>query len=118
MDVRSTDELTEAAADGLRWIAYARIVVEILLLAAMVLLARLIPPVAFGIFAVIIIVQELALTMPMEGVGGAIVQRKEIGREHLQAGLALNLINGFVLASVTAALAILVVEPLFGEEAG
>ena len=57
----------------------------------MVVLARLIPPAAFGIFAVIVIVQELAVTMPMEGVGGALVQRKSITRDHLQGGLALSL---------------------------
>jgi O-antigen/teichoic acid export membrane protein len=116
MDVRSNDELTEAAADGLRWIAYARIVIEILLLGAMVLLARLIPPAAFGIFAVVAIVQELALTMPMEGVGGALVQRGEIRREHLQAGLAMNLVVSLALAGITVLVALTVAEPLFGEE--
>ena len=75
-DVRSTDDLTQAAAGGLRWVAYARVGIEILLLGTMVLLARLIPPAAFGIFAVVVIVQELALMMPMEGVGGALVQRQ------------------------------------------
>lgn len=115
-DVRSSDELTEAAADGLRWIAYARVVIEIVLLGAMVVLARLIPPAAFGIFAVVAIVQELALTMPMEGVGGAIVQRRAIAREHLQCGLALNLLVSLVLAGVTALVAISIAKPLFGEE--
>ncbi len=74
----------------------------------MVFLARLIPPEAFGIFAVVMIVQELALTMPMEGVGGALVQRRSIGREHLQAGLALSLGIGLVLTAVTVAVALLV----------
>ena len=44
----------------------------------MVVLARLIPPAAFGMFAVVLIVQELALTLPMEGIGGALVQRRGI----------------------------------------
>ena len=76
---RSTGDLTEAAAEGLRWIAYARVIIEVLLFASAVFLARLIPPSAFGIFAVIVIVQELAVTLPMEGVGGALVQRQASG---------------------------------------
>lgn len=113
---RSNEELTQAAAAGLRWIAYARVAIEVVLLGAMVVLARLIPPAAFGIFAVVVIVQELAVTMPMEGIGGAIVQRRTVSRHHLQAGLALSLAIGFVLTAVTAAAAVLVVGPLFGRQ--
>ena len=116
-DVRSNEDLTQAAAEGLRWIAYARVAIEILLLATMVLLARLIPPAAFGIFALVVIVQELAVTMPMEGVGGAIVQRREIAREHLRAGLALSIGVSLVLAALTVLAAVFAVGPLFGHEA-
>lgn len=116
-EARSNEDLTQAAAAGLRWIAYARIAIEILLLAAMVVLARLIPPAAFGIFAVVIIVQELAVTMPMEGIGGAIVQRPEINRDHIRSGLAMSIFLGLVLAGLTVLAAILVVGPLFGQEA-
>jgi O-antigen/teichoic acid export membrane protein len=115
-DARSNEDLTEAAADGLRWIAYARIAAEVLLMGSMVLLARMIPPAAFGIFAVITIVQELALTMPMEGVGGALVQRDSITRKHLQGGFALNIAVSLVLIGLTALAAILIVRPLLGEE--
>ena len=45
----------------------ARVGTEIILLASMVVLARLIPPSAFGMFAVAIIVQELAIIVPGEG---------------------------------------------------
>jgi O-antigen/teichoic acid export membrane protein len=115
-DVRSIEDLTEAAAGGLRWVAYARIVIEILLFAAMVFIARLIPPSAFGVFAVIVLVQELALTMPMEGIGGALVQRRTVDREHLQAGFCLAILASLVLAALSAVVAILVIEPIFGHE--
>lgn len=114
-DVRSNEDLTEAVATGLRWIAYARVAIEVVGLASMIVLARLIPPAAFGIFAVVVIVQELALTMPMEGVGGALVQRRTITRDHLQGGLALSIGVSLVLAGVTTLAAILIAEPLFGE---
>ena len=114
-DARSNAELTEAAAGGLRWITYTRVGIEVALLGSMIVLARLITPAEFGIFAIVIIVQELALTMPMEGIGGAIVQRSKIGREHLQGGLVLSLIVAAVLSVVTIALAFAAVDPLFGE---
>jgi O-antigen/teichoic acid export membrane protein len=115
-DVRSNEDLTRAAAAGMRWIAYVRLAVEVLLLATMVLLARLMPPAAFGIFAVVTIVQELAMMMPMEGIGGAIVQRRSIDRRHLQGGLALNILISLALAGLTSLLAITVVEPLIGHQ--
>src|SRR3954464_14689052 len=113
-DVRSNEQLVEAAGIGLRWITCARIVIELALLGSMVLLARLIPPAEFGIFAIVVIVQELALTMPMEGIGSAIVQRRSVDREHLQGGMVLSLLVGVLLAVVTLAAAVGVVAPLFG----
>lgn len=116
-DVRTNEDLTAAAAAGLRWIAYARVAIEVLLLGSMVALARLIPPSAFGIFALVVIVQELALRMPMEGIGGAIVQRREISRDHLRSGLCINLLVASLLAGLTVLLAVAVVRPLFDREA-
>ena len=113
-DVRSTEQLVDAAGTGLRWITYARIVIEVALFGSMVVLARLIPPAEFGIFAVVVIVQELALTMPMEGIGSAIVQRRAVSLEHLQGGVVLSLLVGVVLALATLAAAVVVVAPLFG----
>lgn len=115
-DVLTTEELTEAAADGLRWIAYSRIAIEVALFGSMVVLARLIPPEAFGIFAVIVIVQELALTVPMEGIGGALVQRKSITRNHLQGGLALSLAVSVALLLITIGISVALVGPIFGKE--
>ncbi len=115
-DVRSTDDLTQAAAGGLRWVAYARVGIEVLLLGSMVLLASLLPPAAFGIFAVVVIVQELALMMPMEGVGGALVQREEVTREHLQARPCADHRVSLVLTAYHGPLAILSVEPLVRPE--
>jgi O-antigen/teichoic acid export membrane protein len=116
-DVLSNEDLTQAAVAGLRWVAYARVLIEIALFGAMVLLARLIPPSAFGIFALVVIVQELAVLMPMEGVGGAIVNRRSTSRAHLQGGLALGIGLNLLLAGLTALAAVLAVGPLFGREA-
>ena len=113
-DVRTTAELTEASTVGLRWVSVARVTGELLMLGSMVVLARLIPPSAFGMFAIAVLVQELATTIPSEGVGTALVQRRSINRAHLQAGLALGLVIGVALAGVVLILAVIVVEPIFG----
>jgi PST family polysaccharide transporter len=115
-DVRTNADLTETTASGLRSIAFAKIGMEIALLGGMVVLARLIPPAAFGMFAVVLIVQELALSMPMEGIGSAIVQRRSIRREHLEGGMMLSLLVGAALAGATVAVAELIAAPVYGEE--
>jgi lipopolysaccharide exporter len=114
--VLSNDELVGAAADGLRWIAYSRMGIELLLLSSMVFLARLIPPAAFGVFAVIIVVQELSQSMTVESIGGALVQRKEITRRHYEAGLAIGLAGGLLLTALTVGISFAVIGPVFGSE--
>ncbi len=115
-DVRTNAELTAATGSGLKWVAYTRVATELLMLASMVVLARLIPPAAFGVFALVAIVQELAITLPSEGIGNAIVQRRSVDRSHLQAGLVLSLMIGAALALLTVVATILIVIPVFGEE--
>ena len=113
-DARSNEALAHSAAGGLRWVTLARVGSELILVVSMVWLARLVPPSAFGMFAVAVLVQEIAMNVPSEGIGNAIVQRRGIGRAHLQAGLFLALGFGLVLAAFTVALALLVVDPLVG----
>ena len=65
---------------------------EVVLMASMIVLARLIPPAEFGCFAVAIIAQELAHRHHRPRASArALVQRETVDREHLQAGLALAL---------------------------
>lgn len=113
-DKRTDPGLGAAAIRGLRWSAIARPVVEILLLGSMVVLAHLITPAEFGRYAVALIVGEIALNVPNEGVGSALVQRKTITREHLQTGFALSLLICGGLAVLTFLLAGLAIEPILG----
>src|SRR5262245_26212197 len=101
----SKPDLRAAAVHGLRWSVVARPLVEIVLFGSMVVLARIIPPAEFGRFAIALIVTELALYIPSEGIGSAIVQRKEISRGHLQTGFALAIIVSVILAGLTLILA-------------
>jgi lipopolysaccharide exporter len=108
------EELRTAAAHGLRWSAIARPSTEVIQLVSIVVLARLIVPAEFGRFAIALIAQEVAYVIVAGGLSGALVQRKTIGREHLQAGMALGLIAGLALAGLTLVAASLIVTPIFG----
>jgi O-antigen/teichoic acid export membrane protein len=116
-DARTNAELQATTTSALPWIAFTRVSIEVLVLVSMVVLARLIPPSAFGVFALAIIVQELAVTVPGEGVGSALVQRPEVTREHYQTGLVLSLLVGAAFAGLTLILAATVVRGLFGDDA-
>ena len=119
VDTRTNEELTEVdGRAGCAGSRSARIVTELLLLGSMVVLARLIPPSAFGMFAVAVIVQELAINVPSEGVGErARAAPDASSARHLQAGLALELGDRRASARVPRSLVLaLVVDPLFGAE--
>jgi PST family polysaccharide transporter len=110
----SPPELRAAAAHGIRWSAISRPTIEIIQLGSIVILARLIVPAEFGRYAIALIAQEVAFLIVAGGLGSALVQRKTIGREHLQTGMALGLLLGLALAVVTVAAASLIVTPIFG----
>ncbi|HEX6698041.1 MAG TPA: oligosaccharide flippase family protein [Solirubrobacteraceae bacterium] len=114
VDQPEAPDLREAAVHGVRWAAMVRGTAEVVLMAAMILLARLISPTEFGYFAVAIIAQELAIVITAEGIGTALVQRATVDREHLQAGLWLALATGLVLMVLTLVAAPLIVSPIFG----
>ena len=115
-EVMSTGQLADAVVHGTRWLVSARVFTEILLLASLVALARLIPPAEFGKFAIVLFMQELAVGVA-GGFGNALVQRSTVRREHLQAGLAIVLVFQTVLVVLTVfVLAPLLFDPLFGSE--
>ena len=109
----SIGDLRTATLRGLRWAVLSRPVVELLSMASMVVLARLVAPADFGRYAVALIVIDLG-SVTGQGVGVALVQRKAVTREHLQAALSLALLSGLGLVGFIVAAARLVVEPIYG----
>jgi lipopolysaccharide exporter len=109
----SIGDLRAATLRGLRWAVFSRPVIELLNVASMVALARLVDPADFGRFAVALIVVDLT-SITAQGVGVALVQRKTVTREHLQAGLALSMLSVLVVGGLIAAATRLVVEPIYG----
>lgn len=106
--------LGDAAAHGIRWSAISRPTVELLQLASMVVLARLIVPTEFGHFAVATIAVELGALIVGAGLSNALVQRKVAERAHLEAGTALALSIGLFMTVAALGLAYFVVDPVFG----
>jgi O-antigen/teichoic acid export membrane protein len=110
----SADELKQAAVVGVRWTTAARAGIEIVTLAAAVVLARLIAPAGFGEAVVPLIFVPLAVILTFEGFGSALVQRKTIERTHVEAAMLASLLTGLLLTGATLALAQPVGKPLFG----
>ena len=81
---------------------------------SMIVLARLIAPAEFGQFTIALIVLDMG-SITGQGVGTALVQRKAVTREHLQAGLALALSSGLVLVGLILLAAEFIVLPIYGK---
>jgi O-antigen/teichoic acid export membrane protein len=114
VDAAARPQLATATVTGLRWISIARTIVELMLMGSLVALARLIPPAAFGPYAVAAIVQALAIGIQEQGVGSALVQRRTVTRAHLQVGQAMSLLSGLVLAAICYLAGPTLVKPVFG----
>jgi lipopolysaccharide exporter len=115
-DELSSEELKQAAVAGVRWTTAARVGIEVITLASAVVLARLIAPSGFGQAVVPLIFVPLAVILTFEGFGSALVQRKEIGRSHVEAAMLASLFTGVALTALTLALAEPVGKPLFGSD--
>jgi O-antigen/teichoic acid export membrane protein len=113
-DSLSIGELRAATLRGLRWAVISRPIIELLSMGSMIVLARLIAPAEFGRYAIALIVFDLG-SVSGQGVGVALVQRRSIEREHLQAGFALALLSGLALVLLIVAAAQFVVAPIYGE---
>jgi O-antigen/teichoic acid export membrane protein len=111
----SRSELREATLDGVRWISTTRIAFEFVAAGGAVALAHLVPPAAYGSFAIALVIPEIALSLVNEGLGTPLVQRQILTRRHIEGTMALGLAGGIVLTALTFFLAPLIATPLFGQ---
>lgn len=110
----SHDDLKQAAVSGVRWTTAARVATEVVTLVSAIVLARLVSPSEFGEAVVPLIFVPLAVIFTFEGVGSALVQRKEIDHTHVEAAMLASLVTGAVLSAATFLLADPVGGRLFG----
>ena len=111
------DDLKQAAVSGVRWATAARVASEIVSLASAVILARLIAPAEFGEAVVPLIFVPLAVILTFEGFGSALVQRKAVDQDHIEAAMLASLVSGVLLSATTFLLADPVGGRLFGDQA-
>jgi O-antigen/teichoic acid export membrane protein len=111
----SDKQVREAAFHGVRWFGLSTGIVQIVNLAAAVVLARLISPADFGRLAVAIVVSEFSLMIANESIGTPLVQRPDITREHLECATLLGMMIGLGLALLTLFVVPLIATPIFGE---
>ncbi len=91
--------LTRSVFSGFLWLAGASGVQIMLKIIVLGVLARLLSPHEFGVMGIALTVVEFSKLFAHMGVGPALIQKSEIGDDHLKTGLGMSLILGvfFVL---------------------
>ena len=97
-------------AIGIAWMTTARAAVRVLGLISTIVLARLLVPADFGLIAMAMVIATGLELLTLFGFDAALIQRKEIAREHYDSAWTLNLSLGVGLAALLAALAVPVAE--------
>ncbi len=100
--------LSARTLSGLGWSYLATFIKALMSLLVLVILARLLEPVDFGLLAIAWIFILFGLRVGQAFVGPAIIQRSELTERHIQAGFTLSLIAGVFLAVIIYLLAPLV----------
>ncbi len=110
----SRSELREATLEGVRWISATRLAFEVVAVAGAVVLAHLVPPAAYGRFAIALVIPEIALSLVNEGLGTPLVRHHSPTSRHTEGTMAIGVVGGLVLTALTYFAAPLVAAPLFG----
>jgi O-antigen/teichoic acid export membrane protein len=110
----TSEGLLDAAVTGARWLAAGRVASDSVQFLAAVALARMISPAEFGHAAIALILVPLSAILTFEGFGAALVQRKQIGRAHVETATLASLVAGALMTVVTFFGAPLVASPIFG----
>jgi lipopolysaccharide exporter len=90
---------TRSVATGVAWMASARVVVRTLGLLSTLALARLLAPVDFGLVAMAMVVAGALELLTLFSFDVALIQLRNITREHYDSAWTLNLLMGIALAS-------------------
>ena len=108
-DARETS-LSARTLSGIRWSYLSTFCKALLSLLVLVILARLLTPVDFGLLAIAWIFILLGARFGQSVVGPAIVQRYELTDRHIQVGFTLSVAVGIAFMAI-----IWLLAPLVGE---
>jgi len=100
------DNLERKVAIGIAWMTTSRAAVRVLGFISTVILARLLVPADFGLIAMAMAVAAGLELLTLFGFDAALVQRKEISRDHYDSAWSLNLLLGLGLAIALVAVAV------------
>lgn len=89
--------LTETTITGLFWTSIAKGAQALVQLAAMLILARLLSPQEFGLFAAAMVVAGFSTIFSELGVHAAIVQRPNLESRHIRSGFTLSILISLVV---------------------
>ena len=106
--------LSARALNGIRWSFLSTFSKSLLSLLVLVILARLLTPIDFGLLGIAWIFIALGVRFGQAGIGPAVVQRDELTDRHIQVGFTLSLAFGIVVMTIVWLFAPLVGE-LFNE---
>ncbi|HEY4972220.1 MAG TPA: lipopolysaccharide biosynthesis protein, partial [Steroidobacteraceae bacterium] len=87
---------------GLGWTGAARLLGQLLQMAATVVLARLLSPQEYGLLGMVLVFTGFASYVADMGLGASIIQRSEVSARHLNSVFWLNVASGLALSVVFA----------------
>ena len=88
------ERLAQRTAGGMLWMASGFAVQIVLQLVTLGILARLIPPRAFGVVGAALIAVSAAQILAESGLGPALVQARDLRPEHVRVGFTLSVLLG------------------------
>ncbi|MGD8394429.1 MAG: MOP flippase family protein [Candidatus Eiseniibacteriota bacterium] len=99
------DGVGSSAKRGIAWSLSSNVVIQAFQFAVGIVLARLLDPADFGVFAITAIFTGLAANLANVGLGSALVQRPAIDEQHRRTMLTTNLVTSAVIVVVLVLLA-------------
>jgi len=111
----SAPDLRAATLSGVKWTSAARLLAELAMFAASIVLARLISPAEFGFTVVAVFAAAIGQSVAIQGIGSYLVQITTPSREQDRAAVLLCLIVGLLGSALTAGFALAVAPSLFGD---
>ena len=99
------NSLRERTLTGLGWSGAARLLNQLLQMAAAIVLARLLSPREYGLLGMVLVFTGFASSMADMGLGASIIQRSTLSERHLNSVFWLNLATGAALTVLVALLA-------------
>lgn len=90
-------EFRHKTLSGIAWSTSSQVGRQILFFIIHVVLARLLSPKEFGLVAMVTVITGFAYILSGLGFGAALIQKKNVGQEHLSSVFWLNLVTGLLL---------------------